>query len=146
MTQFARPSSDVLNQGYTTDTGATTNLFDALNESTPIDTDFIQSALIPTADVYVTELNMVEDPLTDINHVVQYRIAKSSAGGGQINADIELRQDYVDETTMGQLVAGWAHVDIGPTFVTHTQTLTSPQATSITDYGSLFLRFVFTQV
>lgn len=146
MAQFARPTADTLNEGYTTQVGGTTNLFDTINESVTDDGDYIQTAIFPTSDVYVAALGAIEDPLSSSGHQLQYRFRKSATGGAQIDITVELRQGYVDEATQGTLIASYPHANISETFTTATQTLTGPQADAITNYAALFLRFVGNQV
>ena len=110
------------------------------------DADYIQSALAPSNAAYVTKLTSVEDPQSSSGHVVRYRYQKNAAGGAQIDLTVELRQGYVSEGSPGTLIAQWVHTDIPSAWTGQAQTLSGAQADSISDYGSLFLRFVSNQV
>jgi hypothetical protein len=44
------------------------------------------------------------------------------------------------------LIAQWVHTDVGVLPQSVVQTLSGPQADSITDYSDLYLRFVANQV
>jgi hypothetical protein len=147
MAQFGRPEADITNQSYTEDDGSTTtDMWDQIDEAVADDADYIQSALAPTSDVYVTRFSDLEDPVSSSGHVVRYRIAKSAAGGAQIDATVQLRQGYVSEASLGTLIKEWTHTNVSETITTHAQTLAGAEADAITDYTSLFLRVVFNQV
>jgi hypothetical protein len=142
MAQFARPEADVTNQGFTDHLGSGTTMLD---EASADDNDYIQSAVAPSDDVYVTRLSDVEDPVSSSSHVVRYRYRKSAAGGAQIDLTVQLRQGYVSEVSLGTLIKEWVHTDISDTIQAAGQTLSGGEADAITDYTSLFLRFIVDQ-
>ena len=146
MAQFARPTTDTTRDNWEEDDGTTTNIFDQIDESSFDDADFIRTGLAPTSDVYVTELTNLEDPVSSSGHVIRYRYAKDAAGGAQIDLTVQLRQGYTNEGSPGTLIKEWTHTNIGETFTAAAQTLSAGEADSITDYTSLFLRFVANQV
>ena len=146
MAQFGRPEADITNQSFTDQAASGTTIFDVLDETVADDNDYIQSAVAPTNDVYVTRLSDVEDPVSSSGHIVRYRYRKSAAGGAQIDLNVQLRQGYVSEGTPGTLIEEWDHVDISDTITAAAQTLGGTEADLITDYTSLFLRFTFNQV
>ncbi len=143
MAQFGRPSVDTLRDNWEEDDGTTTDIWDQIDETAFDDADYIRTVLTPTADVYVTKLTTVEDPISSTGHTVRFRAAKSAAGGDAINLTVQLRQGYVNEGTPGTLIATVATLtNISETFTTTTYNLSGAEADSITDYSSLFLRFV----
>ena len=146
MPQFGRPSTDASIGGYTDQVGGTTSIYGTLDESVADDADYIQSALAPASAPYVTKLTTLEDPVSSSNHIVRYRYQKSTAGGAQINLTVELRQGYVSEASQGTLIAQWVHTNIPATWTQQAQTLSGAQADASSDYTSLYLRFVATQV
>lgn len=146
MPQYGRPSADTSIGTYTDQSAGTTNIYTAINESSPSDADYIRSVLAPSAAPYVTKLTDLEDPISSSGHVVRYRYGKSAAGGAQIDLVVQLRQGYVNEGSPGTLIKEWTHTNISDSFTTATQTLSGGEADSITDYTSLYLRFVATQV
>ena len=81
----------------------------------------------------------MSDPVSSDNHSLSYRYALD--GTGTVNLTVELRQGYTDEGSPGTLIAQWQHNGIGE-IATVNQTLTGEQADSITNYESLFVRFV----
>lgn len=145
MAQFGRPSADTSIGGYSDQGGGTTNIYTTIDEISPSDADYIRSALAPSNAPYVTKLSNLEDPQSSTGHVVRYRYAKDAAGGAQIDLTAQLRQGYVNEGSPGTLIKEWTHSDISETFTTAQQTLSGAEADSITDYTSLYLRFVANQ-
>lgn len=146
MAQFARPTADAVVGSWEDEGGATTALFESIDEATPSDADFVTSEVAPSSSAYATDLGTIEDPQSSSNHVVRYRYQKDSAAGAQINLDVELRQGYVDEGTLGTLIASNSHTDIANGWTDGSITLSSGEADSITDYSDLQLRFVANQV
>lgn len=134
MAQFARPDSDVAAGGWTPQGGPVT-LFDALNEITPDDLDFIESANNPALDTSEVGLSNVDDPAVSTGHVLRYRYAKDTAGGRQIDLTVTLLQGA---TT----IASFNHVNISDVITQQNQTLTGPQADAITDYTDLRIEFI----
>lgn len=145
MAQYGRPSTDTTNQGYTDQAEGATNIFQTIDEVTYSDSDYIKSPLAPTSDVYVTKLTSVEDPQVHTGHKIRYRYQKNASGGATINLTVELRQGYVNESTMGTLIKDWQHNDIGNGWTAQEQTLLETEADDITDYASLFIRFLSNQ-
>lgn len=130
MAQFARPDSDV-----TIGTWTPTPLYQQIDEVTPSDVDYIESAKNPVNDTCEVDLSDVEDPEVSTGHVIRYRYKKDATGGNIIDLIVRLMQGAVE-------IASWTHNDIGDTIVQAEQTLTGPQADSITDYTDLRLRFI----
>jgi hypothetical protein len=147
MAQFARPIADLVNQSWTEDDGTTTDLFDQIDEAVSDDADYVQSALAPTSDVYAVDLGTLEDPVSSTGHVVRYRYKKNAAGGAQIDLTVQLRQGYVNESTLGTLIAtAGTHTNISDTITAGSYTLSGAEADAITNYADLQLRFVANQV
>jgi multidrug efflux pump subunit AcrB len=146
MAQFGRPSADTLRDNWEEDDGTTTDIFDQIDESSVDDADYIRTVQVPTNDVYVTKLSNVTDPLQSSGHVVRYRYGKDQSGGAQIDLTVQLRQGYTNEGAPGTLIKEWTHTNISNTLTTATQTLSGAEADSISDYTSLYLRFVGNQV
>ncbi len=143
MTQYLRPDADTYIGNYEDQAAGTSDIFEAIDEVSPSDADYIISPETPSNEVYTCALSSVEDPLSSANHVVKYRYRKNNPTGDQIDLVVELREGYVNEGSPGTLIKGWTHTDIGDTAATATQTLSAGEAASITDYSDLFLRFDF---
>lgn len=147
MAQFGRPSTDTVNESYTDQGGGSSNIYTTIDESVASDADYIRSALAPTNDVYVTKLTTVEDPQSSSGHTVRYRYAKDASGGAQIDLTVQLRQGYVNEGSPGTLIATCgSHTNISNSWTDGSYALSGAEADSITDYSSLYLRFVSNQV
>lgn len=146
MAQFGRPSTDTTLGNWEEDDGTVVTIYDQIDEASFDDGDYIRSELAPSSSVYVTKLTTVEDPVSSTGHVVRYRYGKSAAGGAQMDLTVELRQGYVSEGTPGTLIKQWVHTNISDTITAAAQTLSGAEADSITDYSSLYLRFVANQV
>lgn len=146
MTQYARPAS-VLSRGTWTDQAdGTTDIFQAIDEVSPSDADYVKSVLAPSSAPVVFGLSSVGDPLSSANHVLSVRYKKDPAGGPQINLTVELRQGYASEGSQGTLIATRTYNNIADTWTTTQITLTGGEADTITDYSALALRLVATQV
>lgn len=148
MAQFARPSTDTTNDGAWTDQGGgSSSLFATIDESSPSDSDYIRTAMAPTSDVYVTKLTNLEDPVSSSGHTVRWRRGKDASGGATVNETVQLRQGYTNEGSPGTLIATAVSAAATPdSFTTGTYTLSGAEADAITDYTSLYLRFLANQV
>jgi hypothetical protein len=146
MAQFARPSTDTYNADGWTDEVDGTAIYASIDETSPNDSDYIQSALAPTSDVYVTKLTTIEDPVSSSGHTVRIRHAKNAAGGATVNLTVQLRQGYVNEGTPGTLIATVMNaVALGDALSTTTYNLSGGEADAITNYADLYLRYLANQ-
>lgn len=148
MAQFARPNADTYNaDGWTDQGGGSTNIYLTIDETSASDADYVRSPLGPTSDVYVTALTTIEDPVSSTGHTVRWRQGKDASGGATITMTVEVRQGYTNEGTPGTLIATAQNAGtVEDTFTDKSYTLSGAEADSITNYGSLFLRFVANQV
>lgn len=88
-------------------------------------------------------LSAVDDPQGNTNHVLSYRYGKLPVDStDMVNITVQLRQDYVDENTLGTLIGEWEHADVSGVITRADQTLTGAQADGISNYGALFARIV----
>lgn len=130
------PVSDVTVGAWTTNTGATSNLYAAIDESTADDSDYIQSEATPVNSPTTVALASATDPGVSTGHVISYRYQMT--GTGLIDLVVDLMQG-------GTVIASWTHTSIPASWVTAAQTLTGTQADSISDYTALRLRFTANQ-
>lgn len=143
--QFARPDSDITNNNNWDDPapgGDDDNiLYDEIDETVQNDADYVTSGpidlILDTSETLVVGLSDIEDPRTPSNHIVRYTYRKDQSGGNQIDLTASLLQG-------GTTIASWSHNNINQNFVLATQTLTTAQANSITDYTNLRLQFTGT--
>lgn len=135
--QYLRPTTDISDGGWLTDTGGT-DLRAAIDETTASDADYITSSSSPvTADVAEIKLSTGSNPNTSNDgalHHIRYRYKKDSASGDNIDLTVRLVQ-------ASTIIASWTHTSISDSYVTADQTLTDAEANAITDYGDLRLRF-----
>jgi len=147
MPQFERPDNDFNNPGSWTDQGGgSTNIYQAIDEATIDDADFVRSPLAPSSSVYVTRLSDAEDPQVSTGHILQNRYAKDAAGGLQIDLVAQLRQGYVSEASQGTLIVSRTFTNITEVFTTDSYTLSAVEADAITNYNDLFIRYSANQV
>jgi hypothetical protein len=146
MAQFGRPSTDTTRDNWEEDDGTTVDIWDQIDEVAADDADYIRTVLTPTSDVYVTKLTTIEDPISSTGHTVRYRYGKSAAGGDQIDLIVQLRQGYVNEGTLGTLIAAQTHTNVGAFPVAGSIALSGAEADAITNYADLFIRFVANKV
>ena len=109
-----------------------------LDEIEPNDSDYIQSEANPQGSICSIALGTpATPPDVDSDHIVRIRYRKQ--GIATINLVVRLKQS----TTT---IATWTYNNIAETVVQANETLTAPQAASITDYSALRLEFEATQV
>lgn len=142
MAQFARPAEDILIDNWQTESGGGANLYQQIDESVANDSDFIQSQLTPTSDVYVAKLSSVVDPVSSSGHTLRYRYGKSASAGDQIDLTVQLRQGYVNEGNQGTLIAQDVLTNVGGFPLAGSHALSGAEADAITNYGDLYIRIV----
>ena len=147
MPQYARPSADTANPGNFTDqSGGSTNLYQAIDEATASDADYIQSPEAPSNAVYVTKLSSVADPQSSTGHIMRMRTSVSVDGQSPIDITQQLRQGYVNESNQGTLIAQQSRTGItSTTWTDSTYTLSAAEADAITNYSDLYYRFIVNQ-
>jgi len=124
--QRSMPSADVVDGAWTPSTGA--DLYAVLDENPASDADYIQTN--SAADSCTVALASVTDPTSSAGHKVSYRLQ----GDGTSGVLVELLQGAT-------VIASWTH-DPAPSGVTQfDQTLSGPEADSISDYTALRARF-----
>lgn len=72
--QYARPSADVTDGGWTNEVGSATDLYASLDEATASDADYIQSSVNPSSDVAEVALSDVADPGVHTGHIIRFRV------------------------------------------------------------------------
>lgn len=124
-----------LGEYWTTETGATTNLYASIDELVPDENDYIVSPPVSllTQSTQAFSLRPVDPPTRKADFSVSYEYYLRD-GSGQ-NLTIKLMQN----TTV---IASWSHVVNSLSPVAHTQPLTTAQINAITDYSALRLEFV----
>lgn len=134
------PDGDITVNTWTTDTGGTTNLYQAIDEGTASDTDYVQSVANPASIIYECTLENGTDPAMSSGHTVRVRALIDAAIGGATTLRTEVRQGASALSTP----AFWDDV-LTPSAQTFEHTLSGAQTDAITDYADLRYRFTATQ-
>ena len=137
--QYARPNSDISSGTWDDTIGgdSDSDLYDEVNESTRSDANYASSSsltVLGQTDVWEVGLSTVSDPFNDNNHVVRY-VYRTDPGLG---IDMDLHVSLLEGAST---IASWSHSNIGTTFTQANNTLTTTQASTITDYSQLSLEF-----
>ncbi len=104
----------------------------------------MESDLAPTRERTARRFPGVIDPKLDRGHRIRYALEKTPEGGAPLDVVIELRQGYVDEDNLGDLLMEWPHTNIGDEKeITHP--IPIAVAKGITDYADLWLCMVANQ-
>ena len=134
MTQYARPSSDILtNSIWNPSTG--TDLYSCVNETSSNDSPAINTT---TGSTGYDELGLssVTDPEVNTDHVLTYRCRRNPTNRA-ITFVMRLMQGSTE-------IASWTHTNLPNAYTTYTETLTTAQADAITDYSALRVRLNIT--
>lgn len=126
LTQTGVPISTVTAGSWQASAGG--GLFAQIDETVASDADYIVTAV--TADSCEFAITVLGDPYSSVGHEINYRIR----GDGTSGMTVALYQG-------ASLIASWTHDPVPSSYTTYNQTLTGPQADSITNYGDLRLRF-----
>jgi hypothetical protein len=128
--QLARPDGDQSVGSWEDEGGATTNLYQSIDEIIASDSDYVRSEQNPaTNSKYECTLSNVTDPQVSTGHIVRYRYRKNNANQ-TINMVIRLKQGV---TT----IASQTHNGVSTTWTDGSFTLSGAEADNITDYTDL---------
>lgn len=148
MSQFARPIADISVGSWTNQAGGTSNLFQSIDETVPSDVDYVQCEPLLSgtfgflSSYYVLQLGPIDDPETDAGLVLRFRASKDIAAGHEQDLIVELRQDYLNEADTGILITTVENFNLSETPTDFVINISEAEAVLITNFGSLFLRFV----
>jgi hypothetical protein len=143
MPQFARPNADTLIGNYSDEAAGVTDIFQAIDESSASDADYIRSPASPVNEVYVCALSTITDPVSSTGHIMRMRTAVDLASQETLDFTQQLRQGYVNEGTPGTLIASQSRNGVTSTaFTDSAYTLSGAEADAITNYALLFFRFL----
>lgn len=133
------PDSDNSLGGWTDDGGGTTNIYTAIDEATPSDTDYVQSAQSPSTDTLKVGLS---NPTVGVDTNELVKIAaryQKSVASETINLVIKLIEGA------STVRATWTINDISDAWVEASYTLSAGEKAAVTDWDNLFLQFEATQ-
>lgn len=131
------PASDISVGNWKTEAGATSNLFQSLDETNANDADYIISELAPNQSAVEIKFASATDPAVSDRHYVTYRYGKTVNNGRRVDQVIYFKSGAT-------VIAQWTHTDVPYGITEVTQLLTSTQTDAITDYTDLRLRIVAT--
>lgn len=132
-TQVARPSSDQSIGNWEDEGGATTDLYQSIDEETASDSDYIQSEINPSTSSCQVTLQNLTDPESSSGHIVRYRYRKDN-DNSTIDITVRLKQG-------GTTIASQTHNGVSTTWTDGSFTLTGGEADNITDYTDLRIEF-----
>jgi hypothetical protein len=143
MPQFARPDADTTLGNFQDNAGGTTNIFQAIDEASANDTDYVRSPTSPVSEVYVCRLSDVTDPALSSGHTMRMRTSCDQEAQETLDFTQQLRMTYVNEGSQGTLIASQSRNGVSSTtWTTSTYSLSGAEADAITDYTALFFRFI----
>jgi hypothetical protein len=131
--QRGRPASDISTGGWTSSLGGP--LYDALNETTQDDGDYIYSPNNPTTETFEVKLAAMSDPSSAAGHIFRIGLAA-------LNLDTTFTLSLVQGESPGTVLDSWDETVTAGQTVTRSRTLDASVANSITDYTDLRLRGV----
>jgi len=135
---YLRPDLDDTVGSWATHTGATTNLYQQIDEVVASDADYVRSDTNPTDSAVKFRLsNSVPKPVAASAQWVEYRFRKEDLVVGTRQCDLTVRLIEGASTVR----ATWTHTNIATGWTDASQALTGPQKSSITDYDDLYLEF-----
>lgn len=128
-----RPNADTYREEWTNEAGSTVNIYQSIDETTPSDSDYIKSMVLPVTNSYKCKLQTASDPGIHSGHSVTIRFKKPYAVG-TVSLTVKLWQGVTTIATWNETVT--------TSWQTITETLTEGQAATITDYAELYLEFI----
>jgi len=128
MTQYARPNADLIVGDW-----SSAPLYPKIDEVTPSPLDYISSDNGTGTYTCRLGLSAVDDPLASDLHTISWQACYYGTGTKTVQTRAVLLQDGVVKATSGLFTegSGW---------VTHSYTLLTAEADSLTDYGELELQ------
>jgi len=134
MTQYARPSSDILTDSiWSPSTG--TDLYSCVNETSSNDSPDVRTTSSSTGYDELG-LSTVTDPEVNTDHVLTYRCRRNPTNRA-ITFVMRLMQGSTE-------IASWTHTNEPNAYTTYNQELSTAQADAITDYSALRVRLDIT--
>jgi len=124
--QYARPDSDISTGSWTT-----APLWQKIDEVTPNDADYIQTAATASSTAKVG-LSNVTDPQSSSGHIVRFRARQYNFGYNNMTVALYQGDTLIRSYTTPALTTSWT---------AYSFTLTAAEADSITDYTDLRLWF-----
>ena len=131
-----RPDADQTVGNWTDEGGATSNLFQSIDEVTASDADYVQSEANPDQSAYLVRLS---DPggtvATGSPITIKYRYEKEG------NSSVDLTVELVENATTPVTRASTTHTGIGSTVTQGTITMSTAEKSAVSNWNDLYLRF-----
>jgi hypothetical protein len=131
---YLRPDLDSSVGSWADEGGATSNLYQSIDEETPNDTDYVQSEPNPSNSKYKVRLS---NPGTAVNTdepvTVRYRYRKSGAATTDITVTLVQGASTV--------IASNSHAGVTTTVTAGSFVLSTGEKAAVTDWDDLFLEF-----
>jgi hypothetical protein len=122
------PDADILDGGWTNETGGTT-LYPSIAGLSANDATYIRSSDDPSNDIARFSItNPTEEVVMPVS--LAYRIK----GFGSPVLTVRLKEG----TTV---IASWEHTDLGTTYTTYTQNITQGEFDSVTSWDDVYIEF-----
>ena len=137
MTQYARPDADISDGDWLNQSDSNTNLYASIDESSASDSDYIKATDEGYGSgsdiVCIIGLSDINTPDGDADHKIKYR-ASDDTGSGAMSLKVELLEgSTVRKTNTNRRLTS--------SLATYTINLTTSEASNISDYTNLRLRF-----
>jgi hypothetical protein len=126
--QKVQPASDISTGGWTSSLGGA--LYDALNETTQDDGDYVYSPNNPTTETFEVKLAAMSDPLSSAGHILRIGLAA-------LNLDTTFDLKLVQGTTV---LDSWSETVTAGTTATRSRTFDASVANAISDYTDVRIR------
>lgn len=130
--QYSRPNGDVQLHDWTDQGSGTTDIFQAIDESSPSDADYIQIPAAPysVGDTYICSLGAVSDPSNGALHTLRIRLG----GVGSVQTGVAWQ---LIETGVGTVASGTFTTNVTGDVETFETLLSGSEADAITNYANL---------
>ena len=137
MTQYARPDADISDGDWLNQSDSNTNLYASIDESSASDSDYIKATDEGYGSgsdiVCIIGLSEINTPDGDADHKIKYR-ASDDTGSGAMSLKVELLEGSTVRKTN-------TNSSLTSSLATYTINLTTSEASNISDYTNLRLRF-----
>lgn len=128
--QYLYAVSDSSLGSWKDQSGGTTNIYTAIDEETPSDSDYVKSPDLPAANTYRFKIGNASDPSNHTNHKISFRLRKPFAVG-TLNLTVRVMEGVTQR-------ASWTH-SVTTDWTTVVKEMSEAEAASITDYTNLFI-------
>lgn len=131
-----RPDADQTVGNWTDEGGATSNLFQSIDEVTASDADYVQSEANPNNSSYLVRLSDPGGTVSTASPItIRYRYEKEG------NSTVDLTVELVENATTPVTRASTTHLGIGTAVVSGAITLSTAEKSAVSDWSDLYLRF-----